>query len=498
MGVRAQAAIDALTPAAGDARYVNVTGDTMTGELVVVFTTIHQDSYKVASSGYTIWTPATDGTGSSAGLSGEVELNGTKTAAEAYGVYAAAYKSSTGLLTNGFGVLGEFYNSAANTTSANGVSGQLILTSGTITNGRGVYGLIFANGGTITDARAVNGLISLTGASTSAATAYGLVSAVVVSAGATVTNAYGFGLLGVEGVNAHGCAVDSVVGSATAYGLLIGSVTAPTSWGIYVNNSNNNVIGGALAVGSTTAPTYKIDVTGNVRIAGNISKAAWTTTGIGLVIDAATYTDTTSSGTIPTVYVHAIATPTLAASAATTINSAVATLRIASGPVAGSNVTISGTKYALLVSADFAGFFGGLIGNGTVTLNASAGTNVTNIGTGTTTGTVTIGGGSNAVTVNATTLTLGAEITLVDGADITVNATTGTKIGTAITQKLGFYNATPIVQRAGAAQVAVATTGATNVAPFGYTTAAQANAIVTLVNELRDWAVAQGFIKGAA
>jgi hypothetical protein len=40
--------------------------------------------------------------------------------------------------------------------------------------------------------------------------------------------------------------------------------------------------------------------------------------------------------------------------------------------------------------------------------------------------------------------------TLGDGVDIAVGTTTGTKIGTAITQKLGFYNATPIVQRANA------------------------------------------------
>jgi hypothetical protein len=35
-----------------------------------------------------------------------------------------------------------------------------------------------------------------------------------------------------------------------------------------------------------------------------------------------------------------------------------------------------------------------------------------------------------------------------DAIDITLNATTGTKIGTATTQKLGFYNKTPIVQPA--------------------------------------------------
>ena len=91
-----------------------------------------------------------------------------------------------------------------------------------------------------------------------------------------------------------------------------------------------------------------------------------------------------------------------------------------------------------------------------------------------------------------------ATINLLDTVNIVFGTTTGNKIATAITEKIGVYGVTPIAQRAGAAQVAVATTGATNVSPFGYTTAAQANAIVTLVNELRAWAVAQGWIKGAA
>lgn len=40
-----------------------------------------------------------------------------------------------------------------------------------------------------------------------------------------------------------------------------------------------------------------------------------------------------------------------------------------------------------------------------------------------------------------------ATITLDDGTNIALDATTGTKIGTATTQKLGFFNATPVVQR---------------------------------------------------
>jgi hypothetical protein len=102
-----------------------------------------------------------------------------------------------------------------------------------------------------------------------------------------------------------------------------------------------------------------------------------------------------------------------------------------------------------------------------------------------------------------TTGTLGAGATTLDGTltlgdnDIVAGDAAGTKIGTATTQKLGFFDATPIVQPAGADQAAVATTGATDVTPFGYTEA-QANEIVTLVNEMRSVLVNLGLMKGAA
>lgn len=92
----------------------------------------------------------------------------------------------------------------------------------------------------------------------------------------------------------------------------------------------------------------------------------------------------------------------------------------------------------------------------------------------------------------------GGSITLADAANLVGGSSTGMKIGTATSQKIGFFNATPIIQPVGAGQAAVATTGAVNVAPFGYTTAAQADAIVTLVNALRTALVNLGLIKGAA
>lgn len=65
-------------------------------------------------------------------------------------------------------------------------------------------------------------------------------------------------------------------------------------------------------------------------------------------------------------------------------------------------------------------------------------------------------------------------------------------------KKLAFHNATPVVQRSGAAQASVVITSATNVTPYGYATQAQADALVTLVNEIRAALVEKGLIKGSA
>ena len=113
----------------------------------------------------------------------------------------------------------------------------------------------------------------------------------------------------------------------------------------------------------------------------------------------------------------------------------------------------------------------------------------------------TQGNGSNTVTLWNTSITktyLRWDIYPVDAKNIVLGTTTGMKIGTATTQKLSFHNSTPVAQRAGAAQAAVATTGSTNITPYWFTTAAQANALVTLVNELRAAMVEKWLIKWAA
>lgn len=68
-------------------------------------------------------------------------------------------------------------------------------------------------------------------------------------------------------------------------------------------------------------------------------------------------------------------------------------------------------------------------------------------------------------------VTVVAGLTMADAKNIVVNATTGTKIGTATTQKLGFYNATPVVQQA--------TTGTTTGFTAGSGTASKSDSTYT-------------------
>jgi hypothetical protein len=73
----------------------------------------------------------------------------------------------------------------------------------------------------------------------------------------------------------------------------------------------------------------------------------------------------------------------------------------------------------------------------------------------------------------------------------------GTTLGSAITEKVSLYGVTPVAQRSDAAQAAVVTTVATSTSPWGFSTSTQANALVTLANELRTALVELGAISGS-
>lgn len=107
--------------------------------------------------------------------------------------------------------------------------------------------------------------------------------------------------------------------------------------------------------------------------------------------------------------------------------------------------------------------------------------------------------------------TVGAgTLSLTDAVSVTTGTSSGTKIGTSASQKIGFWNATPITQPASAVQAAITdstggtSTGATlvNVDTAGIADVAKVNnnfaVLVALVNQLRSDMVSAGLIKGSA
>lgn len=72
----------------------------------------------------------------------------------------------------------------------------------------------------------------------------------------------------------------------------------------------------------------------------------------------------------------------------------------------------------------------------------------------------------------------------------------GYLVGQSATDLVGFYGASPVAQRSSASQAAVDTTASTTTSPFGYSQA-QADGIITLLNEIRAALVAIGIIKGS-
>jgi len=100
----------------------------------------------------------------------------------------------------------------------------------------------------------------------------------------------------------------------------------------------------------------------SLQVAGNLASAAWTTNGIGFRTTGATYTDTSSSGTVSINAANAFAQPTFAASSATTYSTA-ATVYIANAPAAGTNVTET-SKYALFIDNGAQSYLSGQVTSG--------------------------------------------------------------------------------------------------------------------------------------
>ena len=114
---------------------------------------------------------------------------------------------------------------------------------------------------------------------------------------------------------------------------------------------------------------------------------------------------------------------------------------------------------------------------------------------GTTSSFPALGRSTTFLTVLLADGTAGGGLQLSEGASIDLGTMTGSKIGNTVSQKLGFWNATPIIQPAGATQVAPAAyvTGA-----FGLDSNANMQALYDLVVAMRTALVNSGLMKGAA
>jgi hypothetical protein len=104
----------------------------------------------------------------------------------------------------------------------------------------------------------------------------------------------------------------------------------------------------------------------------------------------------------------------------------------------------------------------------------------------------TAGSGADDIPLNLTaagtgTVKVNSNLEIADAKDIVLATTTGTKIGTATTQKLAFYNATPVVQPTAVADITTTATAGSLPTPDGTVTIADAT--TPTVTELLEYCV---------
>lgn len=187
----------------------------------------------------------------------------------------------------------------------------------------------------------------------------------------------------INGVSFDGTANITVADSTKlplAGGTLTGVLTLPVGTAAapsltFSGDTNTGIYRvGADAVGIATAGTVAVDfdavgntnVYGRLRSTGNLSSAAWTTTGCSFDLAAATFTDTSSAAAavVTTRAAATVNTPTFASANAITVTNA-ATLYIAGRPTAGTNTTIT-SGWALWVNSGDSRFGGAVTATGNI------------------------------------------------------------------------------------------------------------------------------------
>jgi Chaperone of endosialidase len=207
--------------------------------------------------------------------------------------------------------------------------------------------LVVATGNVGIGTTTPQGLLDVSGSSSSTdlTTFVGSRSISIINTDQTNNNASGFAFrtLDANGLLTSGAKFDAVYTSHTANAVSADIVLLTRNAGT-ISEKLRVTAAGNVGIGATTP-------SGKLTLAGNSSASAWGLNGIALQGAAATYTDTSSSGTVTNNVANSFGQPTLAASSATTYTNA-ATIYLAGPPIAGSNVTITNPASLVVASGN--------------------------------------------------------------------------------------------------------------------------------------------------
>lgn len=352
-----------------------------TGSDALVFS--NQPTFSTSSPGY--------------GITSDVSGSATALLANATGTSIASFTRSSVTVMDVSSV-GITLNTVINFSGA--TSGTVVLTvpavagSGTITLPAAVTGTVITTGNLSS--------ITGTGTLTSGATGAGFTIALTTS---TVTGNLPDARNTVSNTTTTSMAnlvtVGTLTGGATGAGFTVALSTSTITGSLADARLSANV---PLINAANTWTGANVFSAKPVTLSGNQSVAAWTTTGTGLIQAAASYTDTSSSGTVAVTTVHNVAAPTLLASSATTYTDSFVQ-RMAGPPVASTNVTQTRAHTLGILDATSAAsaITGGLVvATAFGTAATSVGIGGGNINAG---GTITTGGTVNTPSQVALALT---------------------------------------------------------------------------------------------
>lgn len=231
------------------------------------------------AAGLAAWSPISI---APAGTNGQLQFNDSGAMGGANGTFWNKTTNSLALSTNysGSSSAGPLSSSLTYTaTAAGGGVGASYMPSITVfgTGGpqvlAGIYSSLNIASGSITSQYTAAGLFSAGTSNGSHTNLYGIRSdATIMSSSASVTNLYAgsFGSFSSGPItNGYGIEMNglsSTSGITNGYGLYIGTVNATNAWSIYSANAANSYFNGRVGIGTTT-PGYKLDVSGDIRIA---------------------------------------------------------------------------------------------------------------------------------------------------------------------------------------------------------------------------------------